>query len=410
MYDEKLIDELCFLVKDKMSDVSGMTDTEIEFHGEMLKKCTEGNKEAKNYVKAKIKMFLAKEGIRGNELDELTNIIFAKNYGMDILEEYDDDPEVNDIMVNGKDIFIKKNGIVYPVEKKFKTNKDVINLIKRTLEFAGLDINPGSPVRLAERGDGARITAVIPPVGRRPYLRIRKFTNIPIVPEEFIRRKTLSEEVLEFLKLLVVGKANIVIIGDMGSGKTTLMKLLAGFIPDDEPICTIETSFELHLDEIYPQKNIIAMAENESLNWTMEELFQVALRTNVSRIICGEARGPEVNEVLEAFTRGHSGSMTTFHALSPMMAIDAMARISLLDNRNKNYEAQRMSFAEGIDIIISMKQDADVWRVMKVTEIITTDDDFYDSDIYVFEDGHYVKKNDISQRLRSKLKYYGVVI
>lgn len=389
-----------------------------ERHTEMLNRSSAGDREAKKYIKSLINQELRILGVRDSEeIKEYTEKIFAKNWGLGHLEKYDVD-EVDEIMVHGTKILIQVKGEIIKVEEEFDNHQQVINIIQRCLEFdKSKDINNKNCVVLTKRIDGSRVTAVIPRVGKMPYLNIRKFDSFAPTTENLINHRTITEEMAKVLEVLVKGRSNIVVIGEMGSGKTTFLKWLLGFMQDNLIIGTLETTFELHLEKLYPHKNFIQLEEQH--DYSLQELFAVMLRQNVDVMLVGESRSYEVNELIKAMSRGHSGSIGTAHSMGALEVIDDFADMILESGKNVNLQALKYRIARAIDIVVKFRKLPNKSRVCAgIYEVITSNDEMsYDAvPLFEFEideenpkdSGMHVKKNTISKRLKHKLNEYGV--
>jgi len=182
---------------------------------------------------------------------------------------------------------------------------------------------------------------------------------------------TLPGSVSDFLAELVRAGYNIFICGGTGSGKTTFLNALAGFIPAHERIVTIEDSAELIITGI---ENIVRL-ETRNANTegkgsiTIRELIRTSLRMRPERIIVGEVRGPEALDMLQAMNTGHDGSLSTGHANS---AADMLSRLEtmVLTAADIPLEAVRQQIASAMDIIVHLSRMRDGTRkVMEITEI-----------------------------------------
>ena len=173
----------------------------------------------------------------------------------------------------------------------------------------------------------------------------------------------------EFLKKLVTAKYNIFISGGTGSGKTTFLNVLSGFIPKDERIITIEDSAELQLQGI---QNLVCLETRNSnvegcQEITIRDLIKASLRMRPDRIIVGEVRGAEASDMLQCLNTGHEGSMSTGHANS---AGDMLLRLEnmVLMAMDIPLEAIRRQIASGIDVIVHLGRLRD--RSRRVLEIV----------------------------------------
>lgn len=415
--DIKRFNQLNEIVKDNITVQSGSEEMRRK-HTEMLIHCSAGDKDAKEYVKSLIWRNLIEEGIKEEGLlQELTDKIYSKNWGLGHLDKYDND-DVDEIMVHGTKILIQKNGEIIEVPEKFADYDETISIIRRCLEFdKSQDINEKNCVVLTKRKDGSRVTAVIPRVAKMPYLNIRKFDSFIPTTENMIKTRTVTEEMVEVLKLLANGRANIVVIGEMGSGKTTFMKWLLGFIPDNLVVGTLETTFELHLETLYPHKHWIQLEEKP--DYPLQDLFAVMLRQNVDIMLVGESRSYEVNELIKAMSRGHSGSIGTAHSIGALEVIDDFADMILESGKSVNLQALKYRIARAIDIVVKFRKLPNRRRVCAgIYEIVTNSKAMeYDAvPIFEFEideenpkdEGVHVRKNSITGRLKKKLNEYGV--
>lgn len=417
MIDSRHFSELNEIIKDNITVQSGNEEMRRK-HTEMLIRCSAGDRDAKEYVKSLIYKNLIEEGIREEELlKELTDKIYSQNWGLGHLDKYDND-DVDEIMVHGTKILIQKKGEVIKVPEEFGSYEETIAIIRRCLEFdKSQDINEKNCVVQTKRIDGSRVTAVIPRVGKMPYLNIRKFDSFMPTTENMIKTQTVTEQMVEVLQLLAKGRANIVVIGEMGSGKTTFMKWLLGFIPENLVVGTLETTFELHLEKLYPNKHWIQLEEQD--DYSLQDLFAVMLRQNVDIMLVGESRSYEVNELIKAMSRGHSGSIGTAHSIGAMEVIDDFADMILESGKNVNLQALKYRIARAIDIVIKFRKLPNRRRVCAgIYEIITDGKNMEYSAIPIFEfeideenpqdTGEHVKKNNISEGLKKKLNEYGV--
>jgi pilus assembly protein CpaF len=191
----------------------------------------------------------------------------------------------------------------------------------------GKKLDEDNPLLHAQLPDGSRLAAVIPPVVRpAPALTIRKFTSRHYTIDDLIARGTLTRPLADFLGEQIRSGKTLLISGGTGTGKTTLLRILADFIPDHDRIVVIEDTSELHIQKpnIVPTE---CQTDTFKANISFDDLLKSALRWRPDRIILGEVRGIEARTLLDSFNTGHAGSLATIHANSAEKALRRFANL-----------------------------------------------------------------------------------
>src|SRR6266513_1059207 len=270
------------------------------------------------------------------------------------------DDRVTEIMVNGSDhVYVEMSGKVVLTNIKFLDEDQLLNVIQFIVRTVGRRIDERSPLCDARLADGSRVNAVIRPLALNgPLLTIRKFSRDPYQVDDLIRFGTANEAGFGFLKAAVLSKANVIISGGTGTGKTTFLNVLSGFIPVEDRIVTIEDAAELQLH----QEHVCRMETrpkdiNGEGEITIQRLVINSLRMRPERIVVGECRGGEALDMLQAMNTGHDGSMTTLHANSPRDALARLETLVLMAGVDLPVRAIRQQVAGAINLIVGMEQD-----------------------------------------------------
>lgn len=236
--------------------------------------------------------------------EELRNRIYNSIKKLDILQELLENPDITEIMVNGKDnIFYEKSGYIEKWNKHFDSEQKLADIAQRIAAMSNRMVNEACPIIDTRLEDGSRVNIVLPPVAMDgPVITIRKFYDKPLTIDRLIELGSITEEAAYFLEKLVKSRYNIFISGGTGSGKTTFLNVLSDYIPDDERVITIEDSAELQLHNI---KNLVRlearMANSEGNNAVaIRDLIKSSLRMRPDRIVVGEVRGAEALDMLQA--------------------------------------------------------------------------------------------------------------
>lgn len=304
---------------------------------------------------------------------QLQKDIFYTIRKLDVLQQFLDNPNITEIMVNGKDsIFIEENGILKKTDCKLSTTEKLNTLILQIVSKCNREVNESSPIVDARLEDGSRVNIVMSPISiDGSIITIRKFPKNPITINTLIELSAISKEAVTFLEKLVVAGYNIFISGGTGSGKTTFLNALSGFIPREERIITIEDSAELQLLNV---PNLVRLeTRNKNAEGCKEisirDLIKTSLRMRPDRIIVGEVRGQEAVDLLQCLNTGHDGSMSTGHGNS---AKDMLSRLEtmVLMGMDLPIEAVRRQIASGIDILVHLGRLRDKSRkVLQIVEI-----------------------------------------
>lgn len=234
---------------------------------------------------------------------ELRNRLVNAFRRLDILQELVDNPEITEIMINGKDqIFVEQHGRISRWEEGFDSNQQLEDMIQQIVSRINRAVNVANPIADARLPDGSRVHIVLPPIALDgPVVTIRKFPE-PITVQRLLELGSLSEEAVDFLKKLVCAGYNIFICGGTGSGKTSFLNAMSAFIPETDRIVTIEDSAELQIRQV---PNLVrletrnANAEGEGAI-EISDLIRASLRMRPDRIIVGEVRGKECLDMLQA--------------------------------------------------------------------------------------------------------------
>ena len=203
---------------------------------------------------------------------------------------------------------------------------------------------------------------------------------------------SMSPQMVEFLRVAVERRANIVISGGTGSGKTTLLNVLSNFIPDDERIVTVEDAAELQLT----QSNLVSL-EARPANMEgkgavhIRDLVKNCLRMRPDRIVVGECRGGEALDMLQAMNTGHDGSLTTAHANSPRDCLSRLEVMTLMAGLDLPVQAIREQVCSAVDIIVQQTRfSCGSRRVTYITEVSGMETGVVQlQDVFLFrEDGY----------------------
>lgn len=228
-----------------------------------------------------------------------------------------DDPAVSEIMINGpQNIYIEKGGKVIRTDAAFPSEPALLAAANNIAKSVGRILNDEYPRLDARLPDGSRVHVVIPPLSRcGTVVSIRKFRTDSLSPESLVQWKSISQEMLDYLKKLVQKRMNILVCGATSSGKTSILNVLSSFIDPSDRILTIEDSCELQLRQPHLVPFETRRPDKDGKGEiTFRDLLHSALRLRPDRIILGEIRGGEALDLLQAMNTGHSGSMSTIHA------------------------------------------------------------------------------------------------
>ena len=300
------------------------------------------------------------------------------------------DDRVTEVMVNGVDhVYVEMAGKVVLTNIKFQDEDQLLNVIQFIVRSVGRRIDERVPLADARLADGSRVNAVIRPLAiDGPLLTIRKFARDPYQVEDLIRFGTCNEPGFGFLKACVLAKANIIISGGTGTGKTTFLNVLSGFIPVEDRIVTIEDAAELQLH----QEHVCRMETrpkdiNGEGEITIQRLVINSLRMRPERIVVGECRGGEALDMLQAMNTGHDGSMTTIHANTPRDALARLETLVLMAGVDLPVRAIRQQVAGAINLFVQLNRLRDGSRkVTQITEVIGMEQDIITmQDVFVLE-------------------------
>jgi pilus assembly protein CpaF len=324
------------------------------------------------------------------ERQRLFEQIVAEILGLGPLEPFLADPTITEVMVNGaKNIYVEREGRILRTNAVFESDDHLMRIIERIVAPLGRRIDESSPYVDARLPDGSRVNAVIAPISLvGPVLTIRKFFKIPLTVERLIELGSVTAEAMELLKACVVAKLNIVVSGGTGTGKTTFLNILSGYIPNDERIITVENAAELQLR----QEHVVTL-ESRPPNIegrgeiTIRDLVINSLRMRPDRIIVGECRGPEAFDMLQAMNTGHEGSLTTIHANNPREATARLENMILMAGMDLPHRAIREQIASALELVIQLERLRDgSRRCVAVTEVQGMEGDVITmSDIFKFE-------------------------
>ena len=324
------------------------------------------------------------------EREQLSREILDEIFGLGPLEPLLKDPTISDILVNRFDrVYVERGGKLEITGLSFKDNQHLMQIIDRIVSRIGRRVDESSPMVDARLQDGSRVNAIIPPLALDgACLSIRRFGRDPVTARNMLDNKTLTEPMLEMLSAMVKGRLNLIISGGTGAGKTTVLNVLSGYIPNSERIVTIEDAAELQLK----QEHIVRL-ETRPPNIEgkgsvrMRQLVINSLRMRPDRIVVGEVRGEEAFDMLQAMNTGHEGSLTTVHANSPRDALARIENMVSMANLNIPERAIRHQIANAVHAVVQVARLSDGSRkVITISEVTGMEADMIVlQDIFVFD-------------------------
>ncbi|MGH2950157.1 MAG: CpaF family protein [Solirubrobacteraceae bacterium] len=306
--------------------------------------------------------------------EDLAGRIAERAFGLGPLEPLLRDPAVEEVMVSGTaPVWVERGGKLEPTTVRFASERDLRDAIERILAPLGRRVDEAEPLCDARLPDGSRVNVVLPPLALDgPVLTIRRFRRRGFTADELVENGTLSRPLLDFLARAVRARASILVCGGTGSGKTTTLNALSGFVGAAERVVTIEDAAELRLR----QPHVIRLeARPPNLEGrgevTIRRLVRNALRMRPDRIVVGEVRGPEALDMLTALSTGHDGSLSTIHAGSPAEALRRVETLALMADLGLPHAALREQVADAFDLVVCQARAPDgARRVVAVAEVV----------------------------------------
>ena len=326
-----------------------------------------------------------RQPLLASELYEtITSRVLALATGLGPLQTLLEDDQITEIMVNGPGaVLVERAGQIHPTEITLNAAA-IAHIIERIVAPLGLHIDRRQPFGDARLPDGTRVNIVIPPLALDgPYLTLRRFGSKRFSLEDFCgddrsdssstncNGDSSNHGTAETLRQLVRNKANIVVSGGTGSGKTSLLNALAEAIGPAERVVTIEDAAELRLASNHVVRLETRPANPDGIGAIdARTLLRNALRMRPDRIIIGEVRGSEVFEMLQAMNTGHEGSLSTCHANSVADTLQRLEMMALLYSQGLPLEAIREQLRATIDVVVHTQRQADGQRrIVEVAEL-----------------------------------------
>ena len=377
-------------------------------------------------LRSLVERLLDEEAVVINDVERknLTRDIRNEMLGFGPLETLLSDPTVSDILVNGhKQVYVERRGKLELTDVVFNDDAHLMKIIDKIVSRVGRRIDESSPMVDARLPDGSRVNAIIPPLAiDGPVMSIRRFSVDPLRLADLVAYASMTAEMAEVLQGLGKAKMNILISGGTGSGKTTMLNVISGFIGHTERIVTVEDAAELQLQQPHVVRLETRPPNIEGKGEVSQRaLVRNALRMRPDRIILGEVRGAEALDMLGAMNTGHEGSMATIHANTPRDAITRLENMISMAAANLPSKAIRQQISSAISVVVQVSRLIDgkrkVTSIQEITgmegDVITMQEIFSFKQTGVGESGAvvgYFSASGIRPHFLERLKSFGIGI
>ena len=299
--------------------------------------------------------------------------------GLGPLEPLFNDPHISDILVNGlKSVYVERRGKLEQVDVRFRDEQHLLNIAQRIAGWVGRRVDEASPMVDARLPDGSRVNIIIPPLAiDGATFSIRRFVARGISLADLAERNAFIPAMGRLLQIGAKARLNILVSGGTGAGKTTFLNALSREISNTERLVTIEDSAELQLQ----QPHVVRLeTRTKSVEGTGEvsirDLLINALRMRPDRIIVGEVRGGEANEMLQAMNTGHPGSMCTIHANNPRDALMRLENMLMQTSGDMPLTAMRRQIVSAVDLVVQLARLRSGHRcVTSITDVVGMEGD-----------------------------------
>ena len=411
---------------------SGYQELKVAIHQKLLDRVDLAVMESlseerlKEEIAALVARLLGEEAAVVNDAERaaLVRDIQHEMLGLGPLEPLLADPTISDILINGHaQIYVERRGRLECSDVRFANDAHLMKIVDKIVSRVGRRIDESSPMVDARLPDGSRVNAIIPPVALDgPVVSIRRFAVVPLKMDDLLQFKTLTAEMAALLQGLAKAKVNMLISGGTGSGKTTMLNILSGYIPGSERIVTIEDAAELQLQQAHVVRLETRPPNIEGKGEVSQRaLVKNALRMRPDRIILGEVRGAEAVDMLQAMNTGHEGSLATIHANTPRDALARLENMIGMAGLSLPVKAARQQISSAITAIVQIGRLADgkrkVLSIQELTgmegEIVTMQEIFAFRQTGVAADGtvqgHFAASG-VRPRFVERLRSHGVAV
>lgn len=297
-----------------------------------------------------------------------------------------DDANVSEIMINGpNEIFVEAFD---PVEKRsllrrhtetFANDGELENFARSILQFVGKRLVPENPSVEARLPDNSRVHIVQAPSARPGIcIAIRKFAETKLTLDQLIEKSSLTPTAAKVLGHAVRSRHNIMISGGTGTGKTTMLNVLASQTQEDERIIVIEDASEIQIRDRHVVQFEVTPPDRYGRGGAgIRDLFKASLRMRPDRVIVGECRGGEALDMIQAMNSGHSGSLSTVHANSPVDALVRLETLCMMSDVEMPLRAIRAQVASAIDVVIQIQRTSHIRRVSNIDYVLPLENEEY---------------------------------
>jgi len=320
------------------------------------------------------------KGLSEEEENVVGRILIAEVLGIGKLDPLMEDRSVTEILVIGPNkVFCIVDGNQMLTDVTFDSSKELNGLAVSMASAVGKAVNDDTPHCDAKLQNGARVHIIIPPASANGHsiITIRKppSTTKPVDIAKLVESQALSVKMVEFLKMCVKGKANIILYGETNSGKTTVTRAMSGFFSPHDRIISIEDTQELNLPNFHYVPLEAVKRDNKDKNIGIHELFKDVLRMSPDRLLVGEVRGAEGGDMIEAMQSGQRGGITTLHAGAPEQVVMRLVIMMARANFGLPEEIMRRMIHDSIDLVIQCRILPDKTRkITRITEVIPVDE------------------------------------